>query len=199
MYRTSLHRHVPAVHGRARLAVWLQTQDPADTAGLHSVLVCPFLRSSGLHGVQPLPCSEAPYVTQGAMDRSLCWSMSFPTHCRWWWEVHLIDICTQALSLKLGVATERDLAQACRTAYRPWINVCLWIIMEVRPRPGAWTRVRKMTRCVWCTPAASRATEAHVGSHRASIPFETHPLGVLFYCRKACLQSWQSTSSQPRF
>ena len=38
----------------------------------------------------------------------------------------------QALSLKLGVATERDLAQACRTAYRPWINVCLWIIMEVR-------------------------------------------------------------------
>ena len=29
------------------------------------------------------------------------------------------------------MATERDLAQACRTAYRPWVNVCLWIIMEV--------------------------------------------------------------------
>ena len=38
----------------------------------------------------------------------------------------------QALSLKLGVATERDLAQACRTAYPPWVNVMLWIIMEVR-------------------------------------------------------------------
>ena len=38
----------------------------------------------------------------------------------------------QGLSLKLGVATDRDLAQACRSAYRPWINVCLWIIMEAR-------------------------------------------------------------------
>jgi manganese transport protein len=38
----------------------------------------------------------------------------------------------QALSLKLGVATDRDLAQACRSAYRPWVNVCLWIIMEVQ-------------------------------------------------------------------
>ena len=38
---------------------------------------------------------------------------------------------SQALSLKLGVATERDLAQACRTAYPPWVNFCLWIIMEV--------------------------------------------------------------------
>jgi manganese transport protein len=40
-------------------------------------------------------------------------------------------IILQYLSLKLGVATERDLAQACRDHYRPAISFGLWILCEV--------------------------------------------------------------------
>ncbi|MGH3054592.1 MAG: Nramp family divalent metal transporter, partial [Gaiellaceae bacterium] len=37
----------------------------------------------------------------------------------------------QHLSLKLGVASDRDLAQACRDAYRPGVNFCLWVLAEM--------------------------------------------------------------------
>lgn len=37
----------------------------------------------------------------------------------------------QYLALKLGVATERDLAQCCRDSWHPYVNFGLWIIMEV--------------------------------------------------------------------
>jgi len=37
----------------------------------------------------------------------------------------------QYLSLKLGIATERDLAQCCRDAFHPYVNILLWIVMEV--------------------------------------------------------------------
>ncbi len=37
----------------------------------------------------------------------------------------------QHLSLKLGIATERDLAQACRDHYPPVINFILWIFCEI--------------------------------------------------------------------
>ena len=37
----------------------------------------------------------------------------------------------QHLSLKLGVATERDLAQACRDHYSPRVNFMLWIFCEI--------------------------------------------------------------------
>ncbi len=37
----------------------------------------------------------------------------------------------QHLSLKLGIAAERDLAQACRDAYPRKVNLCLWLLAEV--------------------------------------------------------------------
>jgi manganese transport protein len=44
---------------------------------------------------------------------------------------NLMAILLQSLSLKLGVATERDLAQLCRESTRPWASWVLWIMAEV--------------------------------------------------------------------
>ncbi|CAM6004298.1 unnamed protein product [Sphagnum balticum] len=44
---------------------------------------------------------------------------------------NFIAIFLQYLSLKLGIVTNRDLAQACRDAYPKWVVYCLWIIMEI--------------------------------------------------------------------
>ncbi|HET9086756.1 MAG TPA: Nramp family divalent metal transporter [Acidobacteriaceae bacterium] len=43
----------------------------------------------------------------------------------------LLAILLQALSVKLGVATERDLAQACRDHYSKPVAVGLWIVAEI--------------------------------------------------------------------
>jgi len=40
-------------------------------------------------------------------------------------------ILLQSLSLKLGIATGRDLAQACRDHYSKPVSFCLWIICEL--------------------------------------------------------------------
>lgn len=37
----------------------------------------------------------------------------------------------QHLSLKLGIVAERDLAQACRDHYHPFVNFILWILCEI--------------------------------------------------------------------
>jgi len=44
---------------------------------------------------------------------------------------NLIAILLQSLSLKLGVATERDLAQLCRESYGRTASFTLWIMAEV--------------------------------------------------------------------
>ncbi len=44
---------------------------------------------------------------------------------------NLMAVLLQSLSLKLGVATERDLAQLCRESSRPWMSWLLWIMAEV--------------------------------------------------------------------
>lgn len=44
---------------------------------------------------------------------------------------NLFAILLQHLSIKLGVVTERDLAQACRDHYSPTINLILWILCEI--------------------------------------------------------------------
>ncbi len=44
---------------------------------------------------------------------------------------NLLAILLQSLALKLGVATERDLAQACRETYRKPVAVALWLLAEV--------------------------------------------------------------------
>ena len=44
---------------------------------------------------------------------------------------NLMAILLQSLSLKLGVATERDLAQVCHQAYGPRVSYVLWIFAEI--------------------------------------------------------------------
>src|ERR1700730_9081902 len=44
---------------------------------------------------------------------------------------NLMAILLQALSLKLGIATGRDLAQACRDHYRRPVSFLLWVICEI--------------------------------------------------------------------
>jgi manganese transport protein len=44
---------------------------------------------------------------------------------------NLMAILLQSLSLKLGVATERDLAQLCSESTRRWVSFTLWIMAEI--------------------------------------------------------------------
>jgi manganese transport protein len=44
---------------------------------------------------------------------------------------NLMAILLQSLSLKLGVATERDLAQLCRENTGRWVSFTLWIMAEI--------------------------------------------------------------------
>ena len=44
---------------------------------------------------------------------------------------NLMAILMQSLSLKLGIATERDLAQLCRESYGKWVSFGLWIGAEI--------------------------------------------------------------------
>jgi manganese transport protein len=44
---------------------------------------------------------------------------------------NLMAILLQSLSLKLGVATERDLAQLCNESYSRWVSFSLWIGAEI--------------------------------------------------------------------
>ncbi len=44
---------------------------------------------------------------------------------------NLMAILLQSLSLKLGVATERDLAQLCHESYGPKVSFVLWVMAEI--------------------------------------------------------------------
>lgn len=44
---------------------------------------------------------------------------------------NLMAVLLQSLSLKLGVATERDLAQLCRERYGRWVSFFLWVGAEI--------------------------------------------------------------------
>lgn len=44
---------------------------------------------------------------------------------------NVMAMLLQTLSLKLGIVTERDLAQACREHYKPLVNGMLWIFCEL--------------------------------------------------------------------
>ena len=43
---------------------------------------------------------------------------------------NIMAILLQALSLRLGVAAGRDLAQACRDAFPRWFNIPMWLLAE---------------------------------------------------------------------
>ncbi len=43
---------------------------------------------------------------------------------------NLVAMLVQTLSAKLGIATERNLAELCRLHYRPWMVWSMWLLME---------------------------------------------------------------------
>src|SRR4029077_12821229 len=43
---------------------------------------------------------------------------------------NLMAILLQALAARLGIVTDRDLAQACRATYSPPVNLLLWLACE---------------------------------------------------------------------
>src|SRR5918996_467093 len=44
---------------------------------------------------------------------------------------NLMAILLQALAARLGIASGRDLAQACRDAYSPTTTIVLWVLCEI--------------------------------------------------------------------
>jgi manganese transport protein len=44
---------------------------------------------------------------------------------------NLMAVLLQSLSLKLGIATERDLAQLCHESYGPKVSFALWLLAEI--------------------------------------------------------------------
>jgi len=44
---------------------------------------------------------------------------------------NIFAIILQYLALKLGIVTERDLAQVCRDHYSPVVSFCLWVLCEI--------------------------------------------------------------------
>ena len=44
---------------------------------------------------------------------------------------NILAILIQAMAAKLGIATGKNLAQHCRDAYPKWLNIVLWLMMEV--------------------------------------------------------------------
>src|ERR1700753_2427806 len=44
---------------------------------------------------------------------------------------NLMAILLQSLALKLGIASERDLAQSCRETYSRPVNILLWLFAEI--------------------------------------------------------------------
>lgn len=44
---------------------------------------------------------------------------------------NIFAIILQYLALKLGIVTERDLAQVCRDHFSPTISFCLWVLCEI--------------------------------------------------------------------
>ena len=76
---------------------------------------------------------------------------------------NLMAILLQSLSARLGIATGRDLAQACRAHYPPLVNFALWVTLRgrdhrLRPRRGDRHRDRPEPPL---RPAARRGRLAH--------------------------------------
>ncbi|MCY2927263.1 MAG: Nramp family divalent metal transporter [Planctomycetota bacterium] len=44
---------------------------------------------------------------------------------------NLMAMLIQSLSAKLGIATQRNLAELCRLHYSPWVVRSMWVVMEV--------------------------------------------------------------------
>ena len=85
---------------------------------------------------------------------------------------NLMAILLQHLCIKLGVATGRDLAQACRDHYPRPVVWFLWILCETRDRcmrfgRSGWLGNRAAACCSafrWCGAASSPRLDVLAGS-----------------------------------
>ena len=53
---------------------------------------------------------------------------------------NLMAILLQSLAARLGIATGRDLAQACRAHYSRPVNLALWCLRDWRSSPATSPR-----------------------------------------------------------
>ena len=84
---------------------------------------------------------------------------------------NLMAILLQSLSLKLGVATERDLAQLCRESYGRTTSFVLWLMAEIGycgMRPGRSHRLGHRPRTA--LPHSTVLRRAHHRPRRAADP-----------------------------
>ena len=97
---------------------------------------------------------------------------------------NLMAILLQALSLKLGIVTGRDLAQACRDHYSRPVSFCLWVICELAIAacdlaeiigsaialnllfgiPLIWRRLHHRARCAHRALPAEQGLSLHRGA-----------------------------------
>src|SRR5438067_4766626 len=102
-----------------------------------------------VHGTVPIPLTGGPWkkmmafagpgflVAVGYMDPGN-WATDLEGGARYGYTLlsvimvsNLMAILLQALSARLGIASGRDLAQACRDSYSRGTTIALWLICEV--------------------------------------------------------------------
>ena len=91
---------------------------------------------------------------------------------------NLMAILLQSLSLKLGVATERDLAQLCNESYGRAVSFALWVLAEIAHRgvrPGRGHRFGHRARTALPHSALLRRADHRDG--RAADP-DAAALGI---------------------
>jgi hypothetical protein len=92
----------------------------------------------------------------------------------------LVAMFLQHMALKLGVATNRDLAQCCRDAYWHPVNIALWILAEVGGF-GYWAladarRVYRSHTAMICNAySAKRSCTVHMLTIWHAISTTSHP------------------------
>ena len=120
--------------------------EPADTGWRRS---SPTVSLPEVHGTVPVPTAGSFFrkllafagpgylVAVGYMDPGN-WATDLAGGARYGYTLvsvimlsNLMAILLQALSARLGIASGRDLAQACRDHYSPRVTVVLWLLCEV--------------------------------------------------------------------
>ncbi|MEW5310169.1 MAG: hypothetical protein WDW38_001991 [Sanguina aurantia] len=105
---------------------------------------------SAAHSSIPFPPLDAPFVKQlaafsgigimiavGYMDPGN-WATDIAGGASYGYSLMTVILAStilatflQYLALKLGIAADIDLAQACRVAYHPYVNYFLWVVIEI--------------------------------------------------------------------
>src|SRR5205809_5255383 len=126
----------PEIAATARpRAAWRRTGDQVSLPEVHRTILVPQTASFW----RKLMAFSGPgfLVAVGYMDPGN-WATDLAGGARFGYSLlsvilisNLMAVLLQHLSLKLGIATGRDLAQACRDHYRAPVAFALWVLCEV--------------------------------------------------------------------